>query len=88
MILANNAMYLSPDVVAFRARTSGPRGGQGLLVQGNYKGQLSARGGLAQERSVERLDGREVAMVLVLGPAELRLLVAHRVESPGLHPVE
>src|SRR6185503_2329935 len=34
----------SPDVVAFRARTSGPRGGQGLFVVGPYKGQLSARG--------------------------------------------
>ncbi len=44
VILASNVMYLSPDVVAFRARTSGPRGGQGLLVQGNYQGQLSARG--------------------------------------------
>ena len=44
VILASNVMYLSPDVVAFRARASGPRGGQGLLVQGNYNGQLSARG--------------------------------------------
>jgi hypothetical protein len=46
VILSSNALYVSPDVVAFRARTSGPRGGQGLLVQGNYQGQLSARGEL------------------------------------------
>src|SRR6185436_20162955 len=26
------------------ARTTGPRGGQGLFVQGNYSGQISARG--------------------------------------------
>lgn len=38
------SLYLSPDVNAFRARATGPRGGQGLLVQGNYRGQLSARG--------------------------------------------
>lgn len=40
-----SALYVSPDVNAFRARTTGPRGGQGLFVQGNYKGELSTRGG-------------------------------------------
>jgi len=44
VIPANSSLYLSPNVVAFRARTSGPRGGQNLFVQGNYDGQLSARG--------------------------------------------
>jgi hypothetical protein len=38
------ALYVSPNVKAFRARTSGPRGGQGLFVVGPYSGQLSARG--------------------------------------------
>jgi hypothetical protein len=41
---ARGSMYLSPDVVSFRARKSGPSGSQGLFVQGNYQGQLSARG--------------------------------------------
>lgn len=41
---ANRSLYVSPDVNAFRARAAGPRGGQGLLVQGNYQGQLSAWG--------------------------------------------
>ena len=41
---ASGHLYLSPDVVAFRARTSGPRAGLGLLIVGNYQGQLSARG--------------------------------------------
>ena len=44
VIPSNSVVYLSPDVVAFRARTTGPRGGQGLFVLGNYQGQLSARG--------------------------------------------
>ncbi len=44
VIPSSSAMYVSPDVVAFRARTSGPRGGQGLFVVGPYQGQLSARG--------------------------------------------
>jgi hypothetical protein len=41
---ANFQMFVSPDVVQFRARPTGPRAGQGNFVQGNYKGQLSARG--------------------------------------------
>ncbi len=46
VIPASGSLYLSPDVKSFRARTTGPRGGQGLFVQGNYRGQLSARGEL------------------------------------------
>lgn len=38
---AGGRLYLSPDVVAFRARTEPPTGGQGLFVQGNYAGQWS-----------------------------------------------
>jgi len=45
VIPAKGFLYLSPHVVAFRARTNGFRGGQSLFVQGNYQGRLSARGG-------------------------------------------
>jgi CotH kinase protein/Lamin Tail Domain/Bacterial TSP3 repeat len=41
---SNGVAYVSPNTRAFRARTTGPRGGQGLFVLGPYKGQLSARG--------------------------------------------
>jgi len=44
VIPSNSVLYLSPNVNAFRARTSGPRGGLGLFVQGNYSGRLNARG--------------------------------------------
>ena len=44
VIPTNSSLYVTPDVKAFRARTTGPRGGQGLFVVGGYKGQLSARG--------------------------------------------
>ncbi|HUR47069.1 MAG TPA: lamin tail domain-containing protein, partial [Candidatus Saccharimonadales bacterium] len=44
VIPANSHLYLSPNLAAFRARTTGPRGGQGLFAVGNYRGQLSARG--------------------------------------------
>ncbi|HKX60969.1 MAG TPA: lamin tail domain-containing protein, partial [Verrucomicrobiae bacterium] len=44
VIPARNAIYVTPDVNAFRARLTGPRGSLGLFVQGNYSGQLSAWG--------------------------------------------
>jgi hypothetical protein len=63
----NSSVYLSPNVVAFRARTNGPRGAQGLFVQGNYRSQLSARGG-----SLRLLDGaREAAATTYTGTPTL-----------------
>ncbi len=44
VIPAGKSLYVSPDVTAFRARTSGPHGGQGLFVQGNFQGHLNAWG--------------------------------------------
>ncbi|HKQ36748.1 MAG TPA: lamin tail domain-containing protein [Verrucomicrobiae bacterium] len=37
-------VYVVPDKKAFRNRATAPRRGMGLFVEGNYKGQLSARG--------------------------------------------
>jgi subtilisin-like proprotein convertase family protein len=44
VILPTNTLYLARNVVAFRARATGPRGGQILQVQGNFNGTLSALG--------------------------------------------
>ena len=44
VIPARRSLFVSPEVQAFRARSTAPRGGQGLFVQGNYVGQLSAWG--------------------------------------------
>jgi hypothetical protein len=41
---AQATLYVSPDVKAFRARASNPRGGQGLFVVGNYHGHLGGNG--------------------------------------------
>ena len=40
----NGAIYLCPNAAAFRARTVSPKGGDGLFVQGGYKGHLSSFG--------------------------------------------
>lgn len=57
---APGRLYLANDAAAFRARETGPRGGQGLHVQGGWKGSLSARG-----ESLTLLDdrGRVVATI-------------------------
>jgi hypothetical protein len=41
VIPAGQSLYVVSDAAAFRARTTGPSGGQGLFVQGNYQGHLS-----------------------------------------------
>ena len=48
VIPAGDSLYVSPNVRAFRARTTGPSGGQGLFVQGNYNGHLSSFGETVQ----------------------------------------
>jgi hypothetical protein len=44
VIPAGGDVYVARDLAAFRTRTSGPGGGQGLFAVGGYDGQLSARG--------------------------------------------
>ncbi len=44
ILSSTNRIYVSPDVKSFRARATGPRSGQRLMVVGPYQGQLSARG--------------------------------------------
>ncbi len=41
---SSNILYVAANKKAFRNRAVSPRGGQGLYVEGPYKGQLSARG--------------------------------------------
>lgn len=44
VIPPNGALYVCPDLVAFRARTVSPKGGEGRFVQGGYSGHLSSLG--------------------------------------------
>jgi hypothetical protein len=54
IIPANGSVYVTADVKAFRARTVGPHGGQGLFIQDGYEGLLSAGGGTI---TLKRPDG-------------------------------
>ncbi|MBN2704477.1 MAG: lamin tail domain-containing protein [Pontiellaceae bacterium] len=44
VVPANSSIYVSPNTRAFRARSTGPRGGEGLFVVGPCEGHLDAWG--------------------------------------------
>src|ERR1043166_6835521 len=44
VVLPNNVIYVTPDLKAFRTRTTAPKTNQALFVVGNYQGTLDARG--------------------------------------------
>jgi spore coat protein CotH len=60
VIAAHESVYVSPNVNAFRARTSGPSGNQGLFVQGDYQGTLSPLGGTL---ALTRTDGTQADLL-------------------------
>ena len=80
---AGGTVHVAKNVSAFRARSVSPKRGEGHFVQGNYAGQLSARG--------EALQLRDAAGLLVTAtnypgtpsPAQLCL----RVTELMYHPV-
>lgn len=82
VIPQNGTLYLSPDVRSFRQRTTAPRGGQALFAQGNYKGQLSARGETL--RLADKL-GRVIATHTYSGaptPAQTSLTLIEMMPAP------
>jgi hypothetical protein len=68
VIPAGSSLYLSPNVAAFRARATGPRGGLGLFVQGDYEGHLSAWG---ETLTLTDLSGRTVSQTNFTGSPSL-----------------
>ncbi len=44
VLLPGASLFVTPDERAFRARSSSPKGGEGLFVQGDYSGHLSNLG--------------------------------------------
>ncbi len=57
-------LHLSPSVNAFRTRGTAPTGNEENLVQGNYSGQLSARG---ETITIRDTDGSVAASTTYLG---------------------
>ena len=85
VIPAGEALYLTDNVAAFRARTSGPSGGQALFVQG-YDGELADDAGILELRSA---DGALVATTTYGGTAIPRANATNvRITEVNYHPLD
>ncbi len=77
-------LHLTKNAAAFRARTTGPRGGEMRFVQGGYDGQLSARG--------ETIELRDAAGQLITAytytGVPTALQQALRISEIDYHPAE
>jgi len=62
------SLYLCPNVVAFRNRSTAPRGGMGLFIQGGYNGHLNAWG---ETLTLSDTAGRLVSAVNLPGTPSL-----------------
>ncbi|MDG2124283.1 MAG: CotH kinase family protein, partial [Verrucomicrobiales bacterium] len=77
-------LYLSPDVNALRARSTSPTGNEQNFVQGNYSGQLSARG---ETITVRDTDGHIAATTTYVGePSEAQQYL--RISELHYHPAD
>ena len=77
-------LHIVKNAAAFRARTTGPRGGERRFIQGDYIGQLSARG--------ETIELRDAAGQLITAHtytgAPTVLQQALRISEIHYHPAE
>ena len=55
VIPSNYSLYVTPNVKAFRARDTGPAGGQSLFVQGGYSGHISSSGELIELLGIDNV---------------------------------
>lgn len=86
VIPPGRALHVARDVAAFRNRAVSPKRGEGVFVQGNYSGQLSARGG-----TVELVDatGHRVSTLAYAGrptPAQQHLRISELMFHPPAPP--
>jgi len=82
VIPANGDLYITPSSAAFRARSTGPSGGQGLIVQQWGDGRLSSFG---ETITIKRPDGSAAAVETYPGdPSEAQQFL--RITELHYHP--
>jgi len=65
VIAPNNTLYLSPNALTFRNRSTSPTRGEDLFVQGNFKGHISNFGELLELR-----DQNGITVTSIMTPAD------------------
>ena len=87
VIEPGGSLYLTPNAAAFRARGLSPRGGESRQVQGNYRGQLSARGGTL---TLRQPGTHRIAATTTFagspGPLQQWLRISEIMYHPAGHP--
>jgi hypothetical protein len=77
-------LFLSPNVNAFRARATSPTGNEENFVQGNYRGQMSARG---ETITIRDMDGNIAATTNYAGaPSDAQQFL--RITELHYHPAD
>ncbi len=80
------SLYLSPDVIAFRARTVSPKAGENRFVQGNYSGHISNFG---EQLVLKNAAGATVATITTpFDPTDVQryLVVSEIMYHPAADP--
>ena len=86
VIPADSSVFVSPDRSAFRSRTTGPTGGEGRFVIGDYRGHLSNYG-----EPLILLDDMGATMASItytgqLTAAQEFLVISEIMHNPTQHP--
>lgn len=84
VIVAGGSLYVTPSARAFFQRATSPTGGEGRLVQGNYRGHLSSWG---ETVTLEDRDDRLVATLTYPGaPSDQQRYL--RISEIMYHPAD
>ncbi|MCA9216499.1 MAG: lamin tail domain-containing protein [Planctomycetales bacterium] len=82
VIPADGKLYVSPDVNSFRARASGPSGGQALFIEGNYSGHIPNQGGQFQLQNQHGTVIDRAVTEASLAPVQESLRITELMNNP------
>jgi hypothetical protein len=82
VIPSNGSLFVSPSVPDFLARSSGPAGNQGLVVQGNYQGHLSNFGETVQLLAADGTPMDQLTTPITPSDAQLYLRISELYYNP------
>jgi hypothetical protein len=83
VVPAHGSVYVSPDVNAFRARPAAPKGGMGLLVQGDYNGTLPPTGGALILKTAAGVQVAPVPLTMADAGQALSIAAGFAIASTG-----
>ncbi len=82
VIAAGESLFVSPDVVTFRARSMSPTGGESRFVQGNYSGHISNLGEMLTIKDETGVVVTSVMTPVTPSDAQLSLVVSEIMYHP------